>query len=70
MDFNTALKKGQDFVQKQGTEALTEDAKDVYAEYNKEGPLADRAKAAYADIQENHKSKPAASADAQKEEKK
>lgn len=72
MGFDDLLKKGQAMASdkdgKVDYAALGEDAKDAYSEFSKkEGTFADKAKAAYGEIQENHKPK---TSDEKKDEKK
>lgn len=72
MGFDDLLKKGQAMASDKDGKidyaALGEDAKDAYSEFSKkEGTFADKAKAAYGEIQENHKPK---ASDVKKDEKK
>lgn len=62
MGFDDLLKKGQELAtNKDGKvdyQVFGDDAKDAYSEFSKkEGTFADKAKAAYGEIQENHKPK-------------
>ncbi|CAH2352804.1 hypothetical protein CLIB1423_08S01442 [[Candida] railenensis] len=67
MDFNSILKKGEEFVQSQNKGdgksgsgenqygAYAKDAETVYNDFQKEGTLSERAQQSYKDVSANHK---------------
>lgn len=82
MDFNSILKKGEEFVNSQNKggddksgsggnqyAAYQKDAETVYNDFQKEGTFSDRAQQAYKDVSANHKQSSSGSDD-KKEEKK
>lgn len=65
MDFNSILKKGEEFVQSQSKGdgksgenqygAYAKDAETVYNDFQKEGTFSERAQQSYKDVTANHK---------------